>query len=54
MLVNEQVALDAMYDEITNLVNEYNDKVKVYNNDVIETNRLNDKINSNIKPKEME
>ena len=54
VLVNEQVALDAMYDEITNLVNEYNDKVKVYNNDVIETNRLNDKINSNIKPKEME
>ena len=54
VLVNEQVALDTMYDEISSLVDEYNNKVEVYNNDVIETNRLNDKINSNTKPKGVE
>ena len=54
VLVNEQVALDNMYDEISGLIDEYNNKVEVYNNDVIETNRLNDKMNSNIKPKEIE
>ena len=54
VLVNEQVALDNMYDEISGLIDEYNSKVEVYNNDVIETNRLNDKMNSNIKPKEIE
>ncbi len=51
-LVNEQIALDALYDEISNLIAEYNKKVEVYNNDVIETNRLTDKMNSNVKPKE--
>ncbi|MBQ2622710.1 hypothetical protein IJG12_00050 [Candidatus Saccharibacteria bacterium] len=52
VLVNEQIALDALYDEISNLIAEYNKKVEVYNSDVIETNRLTDKMNSNVKPKE--
>ena len=52
VLVNEQIALDALYDDISNLIVEYNKKVKVYNNDIIETNRLTDKMNSNVKPKE--
>ena len=50
VLVNEQIALDALYDEISNLIAEYNKKVEVYNSDVIETNRLTDKMNSNVKP----
>ncbi len=54
VLVNEQVALDNMYDEISGLIDEYNNKVEVYNNDVIETNRLTDKMNSNVKPKGIE
>lgn len=52
-LVNEMNALDALYDEISDLIAQYNEKVKVYNNDVIETNRLNDKMNSSVKPKEV-
>lgn len=52
VLVNEQIALDVLYDEISNLIAEYNKKVEVYNSDVIETNRLTDKMNSNVKPKE--
>ena len=52
-LLNEQEAINALYDEVEALVTEYNQKVNIYNADVTETQKLNDKMNSNAKPKEI-
>lgn len=53
-LVVEQGALSSMYEEINNLVNEYNARVEKYNENVIKTEKLNGLINSNSKPEGIE
>ena len=50
-LVIRQNALDAVYDEINAMINQYNEKVELYNRDVLRTEKLNEMINSNTKPK---
>ncbi len=49
-LENERAAIDALYAELNNLVIKYNELVKKYNGYVLETEQLNNKINSSIKP----
>ena len=50
VLMQEQNALDAMYEELNNLVNAYNERVEKYNADVTRSEKLNWEINSNRKP----
>ena len=52
-LVAEQSALDALYEEVNNLVDEYNVRVEKYNSDVLESEKLNEIINSSVKPQEI-
>lgn len=54
VLVNEQEALDMLYEDINALVNEYNAKVDQYNEDVLSSNRLNQIINSTTKVEELD
>ena len=51
-LVDEQNALNALYDEISNLINEYNTRVDKYNQDAIYNQKLNQIINSSVKVEE--
>lgn len=51
-LVNEQNALNGLYDEINYLINEYNARVDKYNQDAIYHQKLNQIINSSIKVEE--
>ena len=53
VLVNEQVALETLYEEISVLVNEYNLKVDKYNEDVLSSNKLNQMINSTTQVEEL-
>lgn len=53
-LLNERAEIESLYDELTDLVAKYNELVQKYNNYILETEHLNNKINSNIKPKEIE
>ncbi len=52
-LVGEQESLNGIYNEITNLVNEYNIRVEAYNADILRNKELNTMINSNQKPSEV-
>ena len=54
VLVAEQVALEGLYEEVNNLITDYNAKVEVYNADVLESEKLNTIINSAAKPREIE
>lgn len=53
ILLDEQTRLEDMYTELNVLVEKYNQKVEEYNNDVLRNEQLNEKINSNAKPKEI-
>lgn len=52
-LVAEQGVLDAMYAEISGLIDSYNTKVEMYNADVLKSENLNTIINSATKPSEI-
>ena len=54
VLIAEEQSLDALYAEISNLINIYNAKVEQYNADVVRGETLNQKINSTAKPQEIE
>lgn len=49
-ILAEQSALDALYNEINQLIATYNQKVEIYNEYVIKNEKLNMVINSSIKP----
>ena len=53
-LVEEQAALEAMYDEISGMIDTYNSKVEQYNADAKRGRNLNRKINSTAEPEEIE
>ena len=52
-LVAEQGVLDAMYAEISRLIDSYNAKVEMFNADVLKSENLNTIINSATKPSEI-
>ena len=52
-LIDEQEALEVMYNEINELIDAYNAKVEIYNADVSQSERLNTIINSSSKPQEV-
>lgn len=54
VLMGEQAALEALYEEINSLIASYNSKVEIYNTDVLRSENLNNMINSNSKPKDIE
>lgn len=49
-LVAEQGALGVMYEELNGLIDQYNQKVEAYNNEVLRSNELNRMINSSERP----
>lgn len=53
VLVREQEELNALYEELNDLISKYNERVAKYNDDVIQTEKLNNMINSNSKPGEV-
>lgn len=53
-LLRGQEELTSGYNEINRLVNEYNARVERYNEDVAYSNKLNNIVNSNAKPEEVE
>jgi hypothetical protein len=53
-LVNEQVALDGLYEEINTLIDQYNTDVEKYNENVIRNDKLNSIINSSAKVEAIE
>ena len=53
-LINEQAALEVMYDEISGMIDAYNNKVEQYNADAKRGRSLNRKINSTAEPEEIE
>jgi hypothetical protein len=53
VLLSEQQALEGMYNEINETINYYNNKVEIYNADVLESEKLNTIINSAAKPQEV-
>ena len=52
-LMTRQGQLNEMYDSISGLIEQYNEKVEKYNADVTKTNKLNQIMNSNSKPKDL-
>ena len=54
ILVTNQNVLSGKYEQINQLINLYNTKVEQYNADVLRSQNLNSKINSNSKPKTIE
>ncbi len=52
-LISEQSSLKALYQEISDLVDEYNEKVEQYNADIVYSEKLNKVINSSAKPQEI-
>ena len=48
-LIAEQNALNALYDEIDGMINRYNELVEQYNNNAIESNNLQNIINSHVR-----
>ncbi len=53
-LINKQNGLKALYEEIDNLISQYNQLVEQYNNDVTRVEELNNQINSNSVIKEID
>ena len=51
--MTRQGQLNEMYDSISGLIEQYNEKVEKYNADVTKTNKLNQIMNSNSKPKDL-
>lgn len=49
-LVQEQASLSALYSELEQMTNTYNQKVKLYNSNILRTQNLQDSINSNRRP----
>ena len=49
-LLSEQSALERLYSDIDNLIDEYNSRVEKYNNNIIESENLQNIINSRSKP----
>ncbi len=53
-LLREQESLEYIYNEIDGLINKYNELVEKYNADIVYSDKLNQKINSSVKPAEIE
>ena len=53
-LVSEQEALNTLYEELNRMIQEYNALVNEYNSNVIKSQDLNQKINSNTRPEGLE